>query len=64
MIASVFHPDLDTPEVREFVAAYRAARGEAPDTWAAQGYDALMLLAHAIHYSRNPVRTIRTCVQG
>jgi branched-chain amino acid transport system substrate-binding protein len=36
-----------TPQNRKFVAAYRARYGRDPDTSAAQGYDALQMLAEA-----------------
>lgn len=37
-----------TPENRKFVAAFRARYGRDPDTSAAQGYDALQILANAV----------------
>ena len=36
-----------TPENQRFIDRFRARFGKAPDTWAAQGYDALYLLAMA-----------------
>jgi len=46
-----------TPENRAFVAKYKARYGKNPDAWAAQGYDALHLLAQAVKAtsSRNPL---------
>ncbi len=38
---------LDTPQNQAFVEAYQEAYGEAPDTYAVQGYDAGKLLAQA-----------------
>jgi branched-chain amino acid transport system substrate-binding protein len=40
-----------------FVRRFRQRYGRAPDTWAAQGYDALHILANAVQYtgSRNPL---------
>lgn len=36
------------PSAQAFVAAYRQRYGEVPDTWAAQSYDGMMLVADAI----------------
>ena len=46
-----------TPENQSFVRKFRARYGHNPDTWAAQGYDALHLLARAVQStgSRNPL---------
>jgi branched-chain amino acid transport system substrate-binding protein len=46
-----------TPQNRKFVSAYRARYGTAPDTAAAQGYDALHILAEAARRARtlNPL---------
>jgi branched-chain amino acid transport system substrate-binding protein len=45
------------PENQEFVSKFRSRYGKNPDTWAAQGYDALHILAKAIKFtgSRNPL---------
>jgi branched-chain amino acid transport system substrate-binding protein len=45
------------PENQEFVRKFRARYGRDPDTWAAQGYDALRILAKAVQAtgSRNPL---------
>lgn len=53
---SPFHPDIglaeDGPEkTRKFVLAFRERYGKLPDTWAAQGYDAVMVLAAAMEKS-------------
>ena len=48
LVASVFHPDVDDREVAGFVRAFEAKYGKKPDTWAAQGYDAVRLLAEAM----------------
>lgn len=49
-----FDPESDDPNVREFVEAYTERFGEAPDVYAAQGYDAVMAVARALEgdYSR------------
>lgn len=39
---------LDIPQNQAFVAAYQAAYGEAPDTYAVQGYDTGMMLVQAL----------------
>lgn len=46
-----------TPENQMFVRRFRARFGRDPDTWAAQGYDALRILAKAIQAtgSANPL---------
>jgi branched-chain amino acid transport system substrate-binding protein len=41
-------PDLDNPQSRKFVAAYEAAYGNVPGTYAMQGYDAAMLIDSAM----------------
>jgi branched-chain amino acid transport system substrate-binding protein len=44
-----YSPDEDRPEVKEFVAAYKAKYdGKTPDTMAILGYDAMNLMADAI----------------
>lgn len=47
-IGSVYDPELPWPETRAFIAAYRQRYGEVPDTAAAQGYDAIRVLALAM----------------
>lgn len=42
-------------EVEEFVKEYTDKFGEQPDRNAAQGYDALMLIAHAIDFANSSV---------
>lgn len=46
-----------SPENQAFVKAFRAHYGTNPDAWAAQGYDALHILAKAVKFtkSRNPL---------
>lgn len=43
-----FDAESEDPHVKAFVEAYRAKHDEAPDTFAAQGYDAVMALARAL----------------
>ena len=44
----LFVPTAPTVKVHTFVEAYRSRYGATPDTWAAQAYDGMMLLADAI----------------
>jgi len=48
MNASFWSPDLDTPANREFVADFKAAYNRLPSLFAAQGYDAALLMDSAI----------------
>jgi len=48
MTATYFHPDDPRPEVRRFKADFQERYSVPPDVWAAQGYDAVYLLAHAM----------------
>ena len=52
-----FNPHDPSPENQLFVSKFFARYGRTPDTWAAQGYDALHILAKAIKFtgSRNPL---------
>ncbi|HMK73933.1 MAG TPA: ABC transporter substrate-binding protein [Myxococcaceae bacterium] len=43
----MYDPASPTPENQAFVRKFRARFGRDPDTWAAQGYDALHILARA-----------------
>lgn len=44
---TAFEPGSESPEVQGFVEAYRSKYGETPGTFAAHGYDAMMVLADA-----------------
>jgi branched-chain amino acid transport system substrate-binding protein len=48
MFYEIYDVDSPTPENRAFVARYRHRFGEDPEPYAAQGYDALRILAKAI----------------
>lgn len=48
VVASVFHPDSPRAATRTFAAKFKARFGTVPDPAAAQGYDAVRLLAEAI----------------
>jgi branched-chain amino acid transport system substrate-binding protein len=47
MYFEIYDPAAATPEDEAFVRKFRGRFGRNPDTWAAQGYDALHLLAKA-----------------
>ena len=55
--ADFYDPASPHPENRDFVRKFRERYAREPDTWAAQGYDALHLLARAIRStgSSNPL---------
>jgi branched-chain amino acid transport system substrate-binding protein len=57
MYFEIYNVDSPTPQNRAFVRAFRTRYGTNPDAWAAQGYDALHVLAKAIKFtgSRNPL---------
>ena len=57
MYFEMYSADSASPENQEFVRKFRAQFGHDPDTWAAQGYDALYLLAKAVRTtgSLNPL---------
>jgi branched-chain amino acid transport system substrate-binding protein len=57
MYFETYNPDSPSPENQLFVRKFRTRFGKNPDTWAAQGYDALHILAKAVKFtgSRNPL---------
>jgi branched-chain amino acid transport system substrate-binding protein len=56
MYFDMYDVNSPTPENQAFVRKFRARYGRYPDTWAAQGYDALHILARAVKatHSANP----------
>lgn len=48
MYFDFYNRDSPSPENQAFVRKFRTRYGRDPDTWAAQGYDALRILAKAI----------------
>ncbi len=48
VVASVFATDIPSQNVQQFNESFRSKYGVLPDAWAAQGYDAVKLLCHAI----------------
>ena len=57
MYFEMYNPVSATPENQAFVHKFQARFGKNPDTWAAQGYDALHILANAVRTtgSGNPL---------
>lgn len=57
MYFEMYNPDSQSPENKSFVTKFRRKYGRNPDTWAAQGYDALHILAKSVKFtgSRNPL---------
>ncbi|MFC1679015.1 ABC transporter substrate-binding protein [Elusimicrobiota bacterium] len=55
MYPDFYDPDSPRPKNQAFIRVFRARYGKDPDTWAAQGYDALHILAKAMRFtgSRN-----------
>jgi branched-chain amino acid transport system substrate-binding protein len=49
VVPTIYNPFSKKAENASFVNAYRRAYGTSPDTWAAQGYDAVQLLAYAMN---------------
>jgi branched-chain amino acid transport system substrate-binding protein len=56
--SGAFDTESEDPEVRAFVEAYRAKYDEDPDTFAAQGYDAVMALAQALSGEKHRPREL------
>jgi branched-chain amino acid transport system substrate-binding protein len=57
MYFEMYNADSPRPENQKFISKFRSRYGKSPDTWSAQGYDALHILAKAIKLtgSRNPL---------
>lgn len=55
VVASYYHPDNPDPTLQDFIQAYRARYNDEPDTWAAQGYDAVNLIVEAIRRANSTV---------
>ncbi len=50
-----YHVNLKTKQSEQFVRRFRDCYGGNPDAWAAQGYDAVNLLAEAVRRAKNPL---------
>lgn len=48
IVAAVFHPDDPRAEVQGFNRRFRELHGQAPDSWAARGYEAVRLLTETM----------------
>jgi len=48
IVGTYFHPDLPGKVTQDFVKAFYEKYGSKPDTWAAQGYDAVKLICEAM----------------
>ncbi len=55
IVTTYFHPDDPRPEVQRFRAGFEARYGVTPEVWAAQGYDAVYLLAYAMETAGSTV---------
>ena len=57
MYFDIYNVDSPSPKNQSFVRKFRDRYGRSPDAWAAQGYDALHILAKAVKFtgSRNPL---------
>jgi branched-chain amino acid transport system substrate-binding protein len=55
VIASFYHTDNPDAALQQFKIRYFDRYGQEPDTWAAQGYDAVYLLANAIKRAESTV---------
>tara|TARA_B110000438_G_scaffold212084_1_gene204184 strand:+ start:712 stop:1872 length:1161 start_codon:yes stop_codon:yes gene_type:complete len=55
VVTSFFHPDMQHPKSVAFTKLYEKRFGERPESVAAQGYDALMLLAHGMTKANSTV---------
>jgi branched-chain amino acid transport system substrate-binding protein len=53
MYLDYYNADSPSPENQAFVRKFRARYSRNPDTWAAQGYDALRILAKAVRATRS-----------
>jgi branched-chain amino acid transport system substrate-binding protein len=53
VVSSPFHPDTARLQGSPFVDAFQTRYDHFPDAWAAQGYDALHILAYAMNQARS-----------
>ncbi len=53
IVSTVFNAECQDEITRRFIGNFYARYGRHPDTWAAQGYDAVQLLAHAFTEARS-----------
>lgn len=55
IVSTAFDPDRPRPLTRNFVKKFKTVFGFEPDTWSAQGYDAIQVLAYAVEESGSAV---------
>ncbi len=55
IVPSLFNPKLASPVTRAFVRKFKSEYFIAPDSWDAQGYDAIQILMHAMEKSGSTV---------
>lgn len=55
VVPSIYNPFSKRAENASFVNAFRNAYGYNPDTWGAQGYDAVKLLVYAINEAKSTI---------
>jgi len=58
IVATVFNSETQDRGTMEFVRRFRTKSGVVPDTWAAQGYDALSVLAAAMKKANSSVPVV------
>jgi branched-chain amino acid transport system substrate-binding protein len=63
MVGLLYHPDA-SPESRSFAERFRAAYGREPDSFAALGYDAALLLARAVAEAGADRERVRAYLAG
>jgi ABC-type oligopeptide transport system substrate-binding subunit/ABC-type branched-subunit amino acid transport system substrate-binding protein len=55
IVPTVFNPDLPVKETQDFIKNFQSKYGVIPDMWAAQGYDAVRVLAYSVRESESTV---------
>lgn len=55
IVGTYFHPDIPNKTTQQFVQRFREKYGALPDTWAAQGYDAVKLIGAAMEKAGSTV---------
>lgn len=58
IVPTIFDPNLPAVATLEFVKRFQTEYGAMPDMWAAQGYDAVRVLAYAMRETNSPVPII------
>ncbi len=58
VVSTVFNPKSTEKNTRDFINRFEEKFGFQPDTWAAQGYDAVVLLEHVMESSSSTVPII------